>query len=286
MRKNLTESDSSTRTRGKFLVVDTITRSHEHGGKVCPIHSELNSSQIRTCGMWQCRGDAAATFPHGHFTDTHLCCCSELKTRLKKKEEVHQTKSCLALLVTSVFLPVQRHRGEPGHTRDRHKNLTNQPQNQPLKPTPPRAPPTDSRARPHPNPGTHASHHTTPLTRTRGGGDGDGDGARTWEQRGREPNGIGDGTPPRAGRRGGKRLRHPREADRVHARRQGPGMNTSTRDAALAFTGPVLYICTVPVLDGPCDLCARARPCVPCVPCVSRLPPVSFYRPMENAALT
>ena len=30
-----------------------------------------------------------------------------------------------------VTVPVQRHRGEPGHTRDRHKNLTNQPQNQP-----------------------------------------------------------------------------------------------------------------------------------------------------------
>ena len=32
---------------------------------------------------------------------------------------------------------------------------------------------TDSRARPHPNPGTHASPHTTPLTRSskRGGGE-------------------------------------------------------------------------------------------------------------------
>ena len=29
--------------------------------------------------------------------------------------------------VSGVFyVPVQRHRGEPGHTRDRHKNLTNQ----------------------------------------------------------------------------------------------------------------------------------------------------------------
>ena len=36
---------------------------------------------------------------------------------------------------------------------------------------------------------------------------GDGDGAQTREQRGREPDGIGDGTPPRTGRRGGKRLR-------------------------------------------------------------------------------
>ena len=87
---------------------------------------------------------------------------------------------------------------------------------EPHKPTSKPTPPTDSRARPHPNPGTHASHHTTPLTRKRGGGDGDGDGARTWEQRGREPDGIGDGTPPRTGRHGGKRLRHPRAADRAH----------------------------------------------------------------------
>ena len=34
-----------------------------------------------------------------------------------------------------VFEPVKRHRGEPGHTRDRHQNLTNQPQNQPHPPT-------------------------------------------------------------------------------------------------------------------------------------------------------
>ena len=87
---------------------------------------------------------------------------------------------------------------------------------EPHKPTSKPTPPTDSRARPHPNPGTHASPHTTPLTRKRGGGDGDGDGARTWEQRGREPDGIGDGTPPRTGRHGGKRLRHPRAADRAH----------------------------------------------------------------------
>ena len=46
-------------------------------------------------------------------------------------------------------VPVKRHRGEPGHTRERHKNLTNQPQNQPHPPC------TDSSARPHPNPGTH-----------------------------------------------------------------------------------------------------------------------------------
>ena len=131
-------------------------------------------------------------------------------------------------------IPVQRHRGEPGHTRDRHKNLTNQPQNQPH-------PPTHAPDQPHTrrNPGTHASPHTTPLTRKRGGGDGDGDGARTWEQRGREPDGIGDGTPPRTGRRGGKRLflrlfgiRERLIALTVHARRQGPGM--ITRDAPLA----------------------------------------------------
>ena len=61
-----------------------------------------------------------------------------------------------------------------------------------------------------------ATTHRTTHPIKRGGGDGDGDGARTWEQRGRDPDGIGDGTPPRAGRRGGKRLRHPREADRAH----------------------------------------------------------------------
>ena len=57
---------------------------------------------------------------------------------------------------------------------------------------------TRQTARPHPNSGTHASPHTTPLrTRPwnpikRGGGDGDGDGAQTWDQRGREPDGIGE----------------------------------------------------------------------------------------------
>ena len=90
------------------------------------------------------------------------------------------------------LVPVKRHRGEPGHTRDRHKNLTNRPQNQPHPPC------TDSSARPHPNPGTHAPPHTTTLTRKRGGGDGDGDGARTWEQRGRKskktPGGAGTHT--------------------------------------------------------------------------------------------
>ena len=42
--------------------------------------------------------------------------------------ETHFTVSCVSRLPPGVFLPVQRHRGEPGHTRDRHKNLTNQPQ--------------------------------------------------------------------------------------------------------------------------------------------------------------
>ena len=93
---------------------------------------------------------------------------------------------------------VPRHREEPGHTRPHETDIQ-----EPHKPTSKPTPPTDSRARPHPNPGTHASPHTTPLTRKLGGGNGDGDGARTWEQRGREPDGIGDGTPPpRTGRRG------------------------------------------------------------------------------------
>ena len=49
---------------------------------------------------------------------------------------------------TWLLVPVQRHRGEPGHTRDRHKNLTNQPQNQP-------------------HPPTHAPDHTRTPGRTR-----------------------------------------------------------------------------------------------------------------------
>ena len=73
-------------------------------------------------------------------------------------------KSSAFGLGTDSTVPVKRHRGEPGHTRDRHK--------EPHKPTSKPTPPTDSRARPHPNPGTHASPHTTPLTRKRGGGDG------------------------------------------------------------------------------------------------------------------
>ena len=107
----------------------------------------------------------------------------------------------------------RRHRfKDTGGSRDIHEKTQ-----EPHKPTSkPSTPHTDSRARPHPNPGTHASPHTThPIKR--GGGDGDGDGARTWEQRGREPDGIGDGTPPRTGGRGGKRLdQHQRAADRAH----------------------------------------------------------------------
>ena len=36
----------------------------------------------------------------------------------------HESSSTPGVL--RVMRPVQRHRGEPGHTRDRHKNLTNQ----------------------------------------------------------------------------------------------------------------------------------------------------------------
>ena len=55
---------------------------------------------------------------------------------------------------------------------------------------------------PEPRDARVATHHTThPIKR--GGFDGYCDGARTWEQRGREPDGIGDGTLPRTGRRGG-----------------------------------------------------------------------------------
>ena len=81
--------------------------------------------------------------------------------------------------------------GAETHTRE-HKNLTNQPQNQPHPPT--HAP--DHTRTPGRMPACVATHHTTHQIK-RGGGDGDGDGAQTWEQRGREPDGIGDGTPPR-----------------------------------------------------------------------------------------
>ena len=116
------------------------------------------------------------------------------------------SNSMVQLKGSASLLLVKRHRGEPGHTRvcyrfkdtggsrDTHEtdtrtsqtNLKTNPNHRLTRQTTPE--PRD------PNPGTHASHHTTPLTRKRGGGDGDGDGARTWEQRGREPDGIGDGT--------------------------------------------------------------------------------------------
>jgi hypothetical protein len=82
------------------------------------------------------------------------------------------TRSCTRLNKKSMEQPkngppstVQKHRGEPD-TRDRHTNLTNT-----SKPTPP----SDSRARPHPNPGTHASPQTTAHhspDQARCGGDG------------------------------------------------------------------------------------------------------------------
>ena len=116
----------------------------------------------------------------------------------------------IGFFLTSL-VPVQRHRGEPGRTRDRHKNLTNQPQNQPHPQT--RA---ARQTTPEPLDARVATHHTT---RTRSSavvvtvmatapGRGSSEGA--------SPTAFGDGTPPRTGRRGGKRLRHPRAADRAH----------------------------------------------------------------------
>jgi hypothetical protein len=80
--------------------------------------------------------------------------------------------------------PVKRHRGEPGHGKKTPGGAGTHKPN-PLKTNPP----TDSRARPHPNPGTHASPQTAPHTpscikRSGGDGDADGDGAQTRE---REP---------------------------------------------------------------------------------------------------
>ena len=111
-------------------------------------------------------------------------------------------------------LPVPMYRfKDTGGSRDTHEtdtrtsqpNLKTNPTHRLTRQTTPE--PRDTRV--------HAPHHTT-HTRKRGGGDGDGDGARTWEQRGREPDGIGDGTPPRTRRRGGKRLWRPRTADHAH----------------------------------------------------------------------
>ena len=77
-------------------------------------------------------------------------------------------------------------------TQDRYKNLTNYHEPQKSKPTPPQpnhAP--DGQTTPELRDARVATHHTThPIKR--GGGDGDGDGAQTWEQRGREPDGIGE----------------------------------------------------------------------------------------------
>jgi len=116
-------------------------------------------------------------------------------------------------------LPVKRHRGEPGHTRDRHTNRTNRTPSKPTHP-PTRARQTTPKPRqstPKPRDARVATNRTThPIKR--GGGDGHGDGAQTRERerRGRESDGIGGGTPPRAGRRGGTRLRRSRAADGAH----------------------------------------------------------------------
>ena len=52
--------------------------------------------------------------------------------------------------------------GGAGHTRQTHEPHKTEPTQNNLKTNPP----TDSRARPHPNPGTHASPQTAPLTRS------------------------------------------------------------------------------------------------------------------------
>ena len=81
--------------------------------------------------------------------------------------------------------------------------------------------PTDSRARPHPNPGTHASPHTTPLTRSSADvvvtvmatapGRGSSEGASPTAS----VTALLVRVPRCTGRRGGKRLRHPRAASGV-----------------------------------------------------------------------
>ena len=79
--------------------------------------------------------------------------------RMPPEPDSNVTPSARGTAHWLMLLPVQRHRGEPGHTRDRHKNLTNQPQNQPRPQT---HAPDHNRT-----PGrTHASPHTTPLTRS------------------------------------------------------------------------------------------------------------------------
>ena len=135
--------------------------------------------------------------------------CSEAQPPMAAHTRLSEPVSVSRFAVSYRYsVPVKRHRGEPEHTRDTRvlysvwfkdtggSRDTHEQTQEPHKPTSKPTPPTDSRARPHPNPGTHASpyiHHTAhPIKRC--GGDGDGDGARTWEQRGREPDGIGDGT--------------------------------------------------------------------------------------------
>ena len=61
---------------------------------------------------------------------------------------------------TGTSVPVQRQRGEPGHTRDRLKNLTNHLKTNPTHRL--------TRQTTHPNPGRTRRHtrHTTPLTRS------------------------------------------------------------------------------------------------------------------------
>ena len=52
-----------------------------------------------------------------------------LPTSILRAKDSHTPHKRRPKLVSDKFglLPVKRHRGEPGHTRDRHKNLTNQP---------------------------------------------------------------------------------------------------------------------------------------------------------------
>ena len=63
---------------------------------------------------------------------------SRSSTTLRCGRALEDAISNLTVLIrnqNNLMMPVQRHRGEPGHTRDRHTNLTNQPQNQPLEPS-------------------------------------------------------------------------------------------------------------------------------------------------------
>ena len=117
----------------------------------------------------------------------------------------------------------QRHRGAGTQhdSRDRHtrtsKLLKNQPQNQPHPPC------TYSRARPHRQPRNArviTNHTTHPIklsvvvTSDLGGGDG-AQTCRRGEQRGREPDRNGDGTPQCTGRRRGTWPQRPRISECV-----------------------------------------------------------------------